>query len=113
MKKKALSAGREYSYSYSLLNSNIGNFTLIREGAATAGTYTYQLEHSHVYLVTVVRASSFDSATHGMYIVASWNGAGSVSVIKESSGVTLSQDKTTLTVTTTLSQMTISIMRIA
>lgn len=91
----------------------MGNLIVTREGMATVGTYTYQLEHSHVYLVTVVRASSADENTHGMYIVASWNGAGSVSAIKSSSAVTVSQDKTTLTITTTQTQITISIMRIA
>lgn len=95
------------------LTTNIGNFTCIREVVSDASTKTYTLTHSHMYLVTMARGSNADDSTAGLYVVTAYNGAGLCKTISASSLATVSVDKTTLTITTTLSGVLISIMQIA
>lgn len=95
------------------LSTSLGNFTCTREVISGASTQTYTLTHSHMYLVTVARGSNASAETAGIYIVTAYNGSGLCKTISASSAATVSVNKTTLTITTTMTSMLVSIMQIA
>lgn len=97
----------------SALNSKTENFNAIRAVISAAGTETFTLTHSHMYLVTVARGSNANDETAGLYIVTAYSGAGLCKTISASSAATVSVNKTTLTITTTMTSMLVSIMQIA
>ena len=94
------------------LISKVENFKATREVINNPSTQTYTLTHSHMYLVTVARGAASDENTAGMYIVTAYNAAGLCKTISASSIVSVSIDKTTLTITTTATGVLVSIMQI-